>query len=96
MLYVRVELSGYCPVILSFDFEVYPLPLNPIASVPTLCFGNEVILDAGQEFPESNYVWTWEDGSSTGSQLLVTAPGSYELSITSNENSTSSFIYELV
>lgn len=51
MLYVRVELSGYCPVILSFDFEVYPLPLNPIASVPTLCFGNEVILDAGQEFP---------------------------------------------
>lgn len=95
-VYVRVELSGFCPVILSFDFEVHPLPLNPIASVPTLCNGNEVILDAGQEFPESHYVWTWEGGSSTGSQLLVTAPGFYELSITSNENCTSTFIYELV
>jgi gliding motility-associated-like protein len=95
-LYVRVELEGYCPVILPFEFQIYPLPENPITEIPTLCYGNEVILDAGQEFPEGNYIWTWENGQHIGSTLVIQAPGTYHLTITSNENCESSFSYELV
>lgn len=95
-LYVRVELEGFCVVILSFEFEIHPLPSNPITEVPSLCFGNEVVLDAGQEFPEGNYVWTWENGQHIGPTLIVQAPGSYHLTITSNESCEASFSYELV
>jgi gliding motility-associated-like protein len=95
-LYVRIDLDGFCSVVLPFDFVIHPLPNNPIADVPTLCAGNEVILDAGQEFPEGNYEWTWEGGQFIGSVLTVQTPGTYQLTITTDQNCESTFTYELV
>src|SRR5690606_30930473 len=83
-LYVRLEEPGFCPVVLAFEYEISPLPENPFGEFPTLCSGDEIILDAGDEYPDENYEWTWDSGNFTGPEFTVTGPGNYILTITSD------------
>src|SRR5690606_11826946 len=90
-LYVRLELEEHCPVVLPFVFERESLPENPFTSLPTLCSGNEILLDAGEEFPDENYEWNWEGGNSIGSEFTITEPGTYHLTITTDAGCSDTF-----
>ncbi len=85
-LYVRLEQEGLCPVVLPFGFELSPLPNNPFTDLPTLCPGEEVVLDAGDDYPVQNYFWEWNGGSQTGPEITIDQPGNYTLTITSDNN----------
>jgi len=85
-LYVRLEQEGFCPVVLPFDYELSPLPDNPFTNLPTLCAGEEITLDAGDDYPEQNYFWEWSGGDQTGPEITIDQPGNYTLTITSNNN----------
>lgn len=94
-LYVRLELTDFCPVVLPFSFERSLMPVNPFDSLPTLCPGNELLLDAGGEYPDENYEWNWEGGSTTGSELNIDQPGTYHLTITTEEGCSETFTLEI-
>lgn len=94
-LYVRLDLEDYCPVILPFEYEIYPLPINPFGDLPTLCSGQELILDAGEDYPDENYVWTWGSQQHIGSEITITEPGTYILSITTENNCEREFTLEI-
>jgi len=85
-LYVRLEQEGFCSIILPFEYELSPLPDNPFTDFPKLCPGEEVTLDAGDEYPDQNYLWEWDGGSQAGPEITITQPGNYTLTITSNNN----------
>lgn len=90
-LYVRLELIHHCPVVLPFDFERALLPQNPFTSFPTFCPGNELLLDAGEVYPNENYEWNWDGGTFVGAELTISEPGNYQLTITTIEGCTDTF-----
>lgn len=94
-VYIRLGKEDHCPVVLPIEYELSPLPENPLTELPTLCPGESVTLNAGNEYPDANYVWTWEGGEFTGAEFTVTEPGNYVLTITSDNNCPKSFPFEI-
>lgn len=90
-LYVRLELTDHCPVVLPFTFERALLPENPFIELPKLCSGNELTLDAGDLYPNENYEWNWEGGQFIGSELVINEPGLYQLTVTTEEGCSKTF-----
>lgn len=91
ILYIRLEKEGNCPVVLPFDYRLSRLPLNPFEELPVLCEGNSLVLDAGTEYPPENYHWEWEGGSESGPELTITAPGTYYLTILTEQGCEDTF-----
>ncbi len=90
-VYLRLDRVNFCANYFLFDYKLRELPENPFEDLPTLCPGNELVLDAGNEYPEENYEWNWAGGQSTGPEFTITEPGNYELTITTEEGCTDSF-----
>lgn len=96
ILYVRLEKDGYCPVIVPFEFELSPLPESPFdGNFPTLCSGETLVLNAGNDYPDQNYIWTWGNQEHTGAEITITEPGIYTLSITTENGCEREFTIEI-
>lgn len=83
-VYIRLEKNGYCPVVLTMTYEMNPAPVNPIDEVPEICQGEEIMLDAGNVYPEQNYNWEWDGGQQTGPIITIDEAGIYTLTITTD------------
>src|SRR5690606_38316880 len=96
MLYVRLEKEGYCAVIVPLEFQLSPLPESPFdGDFPPLCSGETLILDAGDEYPDQNYSWTWGNEQHTGAEITITEPGIYTLSIITENGCEREFTIEI-
>lgn len=76
---VTVTDGNGCIADIQFEIEGYPEPMVEIAGSLTFCEGFSTLLDAGQGF--ESYIWSDSD-QTTSSQLEVTAPGNYSVTVT--------------
>lgn len=79
-IYVRLEKSDRCTVILELPFEQKPAPL--IENIPDqeiLCEGQETItLEAESDDPNATFEWSWGNGqTSSGATITITETGTY-------------------
>jgi gliding motility-associated-like protein len=57
-----------------------------------LCENGNLIVDAGNDYPNSSYVWTWGNGNTfTGSKINIIEEGTYKLTVSYGTNCSRSY-----
>ncbi len=84
-IYVRLEKTGRCAIILEIDYELRPSPsidgLEPLQRV--ICDGDTIEIEALSDDTSATFLWEWGNNQSqAGPDISITAPGIYTLTVT--------------
>lgn len=95
IIYVRVEASDLCPAMAEIRFNESDNPeFSILPENPTLCPGEELVVEAINEHPGVEYIWLFEGQEvGVGSAVLVSEPGSYTVVATNADGCTREEIY---
>jgi len=84
LIYVRVKVSGFCDAITNFNYQTQ-LQQELELSIPEhvyLCLDGSVVVNAGNDFDDDRYVWTWNGKTFVGSTIEISEEAIYTLNIT--------------
>lgn len=91
-IFVRLEKSGRCAVIIEITYELRPKPsiegLEPLQRV--ICDGDTIEVEASSDDTTANYVWEWGNQTLSSPVITITEPGIYTLTVTGDNGCESS------
>lgn len=84
-VYVRLEKSGRCAVILEVTYELRPAPsiegMEPLQRV--ICDGDTIEVEVTSDDPTATFLWEWGNNQSqNGPVITITTAGIYTLTVT--------------
>ncbi|MEZ4774923.1 MAG: PKD domain-containing protein [Bacteroidia bacterium] len=82
-----------CVSIDSVAITVDFVPNVDLGPDTTICIGESIVLDAGAANPGTNYLWNF--GSASSQTIIVTAPGTYIVTVTTAAQCTTSDTMDL-
>ncbi|MEZ4826987.1 MAG: PKD domain-containing protein [Bacteroidia bacterium] len=88
-VYTAVVTDSFgCVSIDSIAITVDFVPVVDLGPDTTICIGESIVLDAGAANPGTTYLWNF--GNATSQTILVTAPGTYIVNLTTIAQCTTS------